>query len=207
MEDSDSKEATLVADQAQAALLTDPRALRYLAPFLIGEQTLSSAAAATGVAPSTMAYWLPRFLAAGLIRVASRRKRAGMASTCYRAAADLFLVDADQQRIEALRAYTAAALSEHISIAMGATRVTRTFRLAIKGRTAETVEVRADPGTAGNRELARLAIETVRLSHRQAQALWDDLTEVIARHQAGGGTGTEYLVQLAVAPTDPRRPS
>jgi DNA-binding transcriptional ArsR family regulator len=187
-------------------LLTDQRPLRCLAPFLCGEQTLSSASAAAGVPPSTMAYWLPRFRDAGLVEVAARRKRAGMASTSYRPAADVFLVDATlagQARIEALVNSGGAAFSESVG-AMRTMGRLDTLQLAVSGRTATAVDVRFARPASGQHAVVRQWIEPMRLSKAQAQALWDDLITVIERYKAADGHGTEYVLQFTIAPDDPR---
>lgn len=208
VEDSTSKETTLVADAAQVALLTDVRALRYLAPFLCGEQTLSSASAAAGVPPSTMAYWLPKFQQAGLIEVAGSRKRAGMASPRYRATADAFLIEAgqaDRGRVEALLTSARTAMNEHIGAAIDTMDITRMLRLAIRGNTPTMVDVHAEPCVPATPAVVRLSLDPLRLSHARARALWDDLRAVVERYKAGSGKGTEYVIQLGIAPAEPRR--
>ena len=207
MEGTASKERVITADAAQAALLTDQRPLRCLAPFLCGEQTLSSASAAAGVPPSTMAYWLPRFRDAGLVEVAAIRKRAGMASTSYRPAADVFLVDAGlagQARIGALVNAGGAAFSESVG-AMRTMGILDTLQLAVSGRTATAVDVRFGRPAPGQHAVVRQWIESMRLSKAQADALWDDLITVIERCKAASGHGTEYVLQFTIAPDDPRR--
>lgn len=207
MEDPSSKERVISANAVQARLLTDDRALRCLAPLLCGEHTLSSAAAAGDVPPSTMAYWLPRFLDAGLIEVASRRKRAGMTSTCYRPAADVFLIEAgllDQARIDALLD-SAGALRESVA-AMRTAGLLRTAGLAVRGRSPTTVQVtfNTPPGTP-TRVMVRQYIETMRLSREQAEELWADLVTLLKRYQAAGGKGSDYVLQVAISPADPNR--
>ena len=68
-------------------MLTNLRALRYLLPFMRQEHTLSTAAIALGRPPSTVAYWIPRFVRVGLVSHLGDEKRSGMAMPRYRAPA------------------------------------------------------------------------------------------------------------------------
>src|SRR5687768_15418609 len=68
------------------------RAIRKLEPFMRAEHTLSTAASSLGVSPSTLAYWIPRFVRNGLLHVVRHEERAGMAMTWYRASALSYFV-------------------------------------------------------------------------------------------------------------------
>src|SRR5207253_1990609 len=92
MKESVSKVTSFTVGPEGARLLTNPKALNYIGPFLVGPHTLTTAAGVLGVAPSTIAYWIPRFLGAGLIRETVRQRRAGMASPLYEAVAESFSV-------------------------------------------------------------------------------------------------------------------
>ena len=73
-------------------LLSNRKALHFLMPFLGAEHTLTSAAAALGKRPSTVAYWVPRFVDAGLLIHLGDEQRAGRAMPRYRAAARTFVI-------------------------------------------------------------------------------------------------------------------
>jgi hypothetical protein len=77
----------VVSEPEALALLSNLKALRALAPFLLCEQTLSSAAEFAKRRPSSLAYWVPKFLRAGLIEELRRERRAGAAMPVYRAVA------------------------------------------------------------------------------------------------------------------------
>lgn len=79
-----------VTDPEQARLLTDPRAKRYLRPFVARTLSLSEAAAEAGCALNAMHYRVGRFLAAGLIEVVGERPRSGRPVKLYRSSADAF---------------------------------------------------------------------------------------------------------------------
>jgi len=74
------------------ALLANRKALHFLMPFLRAEHTLTSAAVVLSKQPSTVAYWVPRFVDAGLLLHLGDEQRAGRASPRYRGAARSFVV-------------------------------------------------------------------------------------------------------------------
>jgi hypothetical protein len=81
-----------VSDPVQARLLSDPRAKRYLRPFVARTLSLSEAAAEAGCALNAMHYRVGRFLAAGLLVEVGERKRAGRPIRLYRSSADAFVI-------------------------------------------------------------------------------------------------------------------
>lgn len=87
---SSSPTTLTVTDPVQARLLTDPRAKRYLRPFVARTLTLSEAAAEAGCALNAMHYRVGRFLDAGLLVVVGERRRAGRPIKLYRSSADAF---------------------------------------------------------------------------------------------------------------------
>lgn len=80
-------ERCTITDAAAIALLVNIRAIRYLGPFLRRSHTLTSAAQSIHCSPSTMAYWLPRFVATGLVDHLRDQSRAGLRMPVYRAPA------------------------------------------------------------------------------------------------------------------------
>ena len=73
-------------------MLSDPRSLRYFEPFLARTVSVSQAAEEAGCELDTMYYRVRRFVAAGLLRVAELRRRAGRPMKLYRSVADEFVV-------------------------------------------------------------------------------------------------------------------
>ncbi len=205
MKDVDSKTTLRLDEPARVAMVTDQRALRYLAPFLSAEHTLSSAAAAAGVSPSTMAYWLPRFCALRLVEVTARNARAGMASKRYKAVADVFEVPADKVDPDRLGAIIGAAHD-----AMGDLLVVNWAKLwaagsleISAGEPADIVNIRFQPAEDdGRRPVVFLFNDVVAMSSAQARELRDELMATVKRHKAAASGGREYLVQVAVSPTD-----
>jgi hypothetical protein len=206
MKDADSKEELVLDDPAQIEVVSDLRAQQYLAPFLRGEHTLSSAAAAVGVSPSTMAYWLPRFCDLGLVEVVGIRQRAGMASKVYQATAGVFVVNAgrvDPSRLAALVHDADAQLREAVEAEMTRKNLWAAVRLEIRGHpsTDAGVTIRARPAELRDGVVC-LFNESFAMSPKLARALRDELFEVIGRFKANAEPGRDYLIHLALAPID-----
>jgi hypothetical protein len=205
MKDADSKEELVLDDQAQIDVVTDLRALGYLAPLLRGEHTLSSAAAAAGVSPSTMAYWLPRFCDVGLVEVVEMRQRAGMASKVYRATAKVFTVNAgrvDPARLTAIADDADSQVREAVDADMTRKNLWSAVRLEVRGHpgTDKGVSIRLRP--AEPRDGPFLFNESFSMSPKLARELRDELLEVIDRYKAKAEPGRDYLIHIALVPLD-----
>lgn len=90
-----SSQPMIVRDHIGVDLLLKVNALRQLRPYLQGEHTLGSAARVADVPASSHAYWVQRFLRAGLIEVTRLQPRAGKSIPHYRAVASEFQVPFD----------------------------------------------------------------------------------------------------------------
>lgn len=90
-----SNQPIVVRDHVGVDLLLKVNTLRHLTPFLQGEHTLGTAAKAVGVPASSLAYWVQRFLKAGLIEVTRLEPRAGKPIPHYRAVSSEFQVPFD----------------------------------------------------------------------------------------------------------------
>jgi hypothetical protein len=206
MKDGESKEELVLDDPAQIDVLTDLRALGYLAPLLRGEHTLSSAAAAAGVGPSTMAYWLPRFCKLGLVEVIGKRQRAGMASKVYRATAKVFVLNAgqvDPDRLAAFADNMDAQLRHAIETEATRQSLRSAIRLEIRGHQAtdKGIEIRAEPAAPHDRVVC-VIYESITMSTRLAQEFRAELLELVSRYKAKAEPGHDYLIHLALAPLD-----
>jgi hypothetical protein len=89
------KKLMIVRSHDAVDLLLNVQAARHLAPFMRCEQSLGSASAELERRPSSVAYWVGRFVQAGLLVVAREQPRAGKAIPFYRAAADEFQIPFD----------------------------------------------------------------------------------------------------------------
>lgn len=85
MDDQDWPEHFEITSLGAIEMLASLRTLRFLNPFMLDAQTQTSAAQVIGRPPSSMAYWVPRFLEAGLIIHIGDIARAGRPMPVYRA--------------------------------------------------------------------------------------------------------------------------
>lgn len=83
-----------MTDPDAARLLTSPRALRFLAPFLRGSASLTTAAKELAVRPSAVAYWLPQFRSADLIERTAVPAGGATNARWYRAPITSFFIPA-----------------------------------------------------------------------------------------------------------------
>ncbi len=88
----DRPERAEVREPTAIAMLTDLRALAMLTPFLRRTHTLSSAAREIGRPPSSLAHWIPKFLACDLLERRGTIRRAGAAMPRYRTPARALVV-------------------------------------------------------------------------------------------------------------------
>ena len=85
----------MVRDHVGVDLLLNLTATRRLAPFMRGEHTLGTAAAELQLPASSLAYWVGKFVRAGLVEVVRHEARAGKPIPIYRAASSEFHVPLD----------------------------------------------------------------------------------------------------------------
>jgi hypothetical protein len=97
MEDlvSNQHRVVVVRDHLGVDLLLKLSSTRCLGPFMRTEHTLGTAAAELQMPASTLAYYVKRFLRAGLLGVVRLEARAGKPIPVYRATADEFHVPFD----------------------------------------------------------------------------------------------------------------
>lgn len=199
----------VVRDRGAVELLTDLKAVRYLAPFLRRPHTLSSAAAVLGIVPSTLAYWLPRFVREGLLVELDPVARAGMPMRRYRATARELLVP-----------LAAMPLDRRVALLdAGRLRLLRRFLdgldevLAGKGLGGLVFRASSDDTDTGvaitvdEPEAARDWFDawmTAPLTAAQAKAFARDL-EMLVEKYSTGTTGRMYQIHLGFAP-EPRHP-
>lgn len=92
-----------VTDPAQVAILSDPRRVRFLRPFLARSVTVSQAASELDVTPNALLYRVRRMVDVGLLHVVEERPRAGRAVKVYRSSHDGYRVPMSAMRYDDLR--------------------------------------------------------------------------------------------------------
>ena len=92
MEHDDASSALIVTDPDVAAVLASPDHLRFVAPFVARERTMTDVARELDVPLSTLYRRVQRYVRLGLLRVAREEARAGRARKHYRSTRDAFFV-------------------------------------------------------------------------------------------------------------------
>lgn len=196
-------------DEEQARLLSDPVALRHLAPFVGRERSASRAAAESGASVEGQMYWVRKFLAAGLLREVRREARRGPPVRVYSAVAAGFRVPfhltpfADVEErvrtqllpLDRLRNRAAARLLTGSGL---------TARLIYRSgdELHEETDVAGDPGFSGPDAVGSGDFSTVvRLSEEDARwlrARLDDLRRELRARVRPDGEGRPHLVHTTV---------
>jgi hypothetical protein len=92
---SNQTRVVVVRDHLGVDLLLKLTSTRCLGPFMREEHTLGTAAAELEMPASSLAYYVQRFVRAGLVEVLRREPRAGKPIPVYRATAECFQVPFD----------------------------------------------------------------------------------------------------------------
>jgi hypothetical protein len=192
-----------VTDPDAIRMLTDLRSLRYLMPFLAGRHTLTSAAAVLDKRPSTLAYWIPRMVACGLLVHVDDEARAGAAMPVYRAPAREFTVPygsipierrvalLDEGRMQVLRRFLDG-VDEALESAGG-------FALSFRGHgDSGTVVDLVEPAQHQRTRTCTDAWRMLTLDEDDAHELADEMEAMIARYAARGGR-SRYVVHVGIA--------
>jgi hypothetical protein len=185
-------------------LLTGNRSLRLLRPFMLGAHTLTSAARELDRPVTTLAYWIPRFVASDLLVQLDVVARAGTAMPRYRAAARQFTVPVgalphdrriallDRGRLRLLDRFLDGvdeAVEREGGLSLGFAAGPDAGTMAI-----EMVE---DDVQRAQRDYTD-AWSVLRLDRADAQALARELEDVLARYSARRGR-RRYVVHMGLA--------
>lgn len=201
---------SVITRPAAVDLLFDLRGSKMLSPFLYDEQTLSTAAVALDVAPSTMAHWIPKFVRAHLIREVRREPRRGAPMRWYRAPSSILFVpmahipdttrigflDAGRRRVLDL---FSAGMDEQL-IKGPATGI------SFRSEGPNAVEVQLEPLPAERPEPWTEFWGTIKLSRDQAHGLAEEIAATIDRYRALEGGSVEVVVHAGVVRTASRKP-
>jgi hypothetical protein len=205
------KPGTVVKAEAAAALLVNTRALHFLAPFMIEANTLSMVAKQLGTAPSAVAYWVPQFLGAGLIRrVPPPRTQPSTRGKWYRSVSKSFLVptsllpaDHNGSSIENGRRHYIDAF--YAALATAASGDTRWVSVSVTGSNAQIRGSMLDPSMPDRRRGRTLdAWVECELTKTEARQLKEEMLALLANYRARerAPRRSTYIVHLGVAPSE-----
>jgi hypothetical protein len=203
--DPPQPEQATITDPHAVALVTDRTSLRFLAPFLEGPQTLTSAATALDRPRSSVAYWVPQFLQAGLIVRLADAIRRGPPMPRYRAVArqlaiplrvlplDRRVAFLDSGRHRLLRLFLDG-LDEVLSAERGAA-----LGVAAAGTGDGAAAITfIEPAARAQRRPYTDAWHVLRLDRSDAEALAEELEAVIERYAGRRGV-RRYVVHAGLA--------
>lgn len=204
-----SNQPVAVRDHLGVDLLLNLTALSRLAPFMHDEHTLGTAARAAKVPASSLAYWVQRFLKAGLIEVTRVVPRAGKPIPYYRAVTSEFRVPWDAMppgvRDEFLTRGRRGAFERFITASNQASALTSTSGLRISAHDDRGIELNVDerdndanPSTEWWGSVSLTDDEAA-----EVRRLLDDVRTRFSRDRDDPGR-TPYLMVLGFAP-DPKK--
>jgi hypothetical protein len=222
--DESSRERKRVDDPAAAAVVLDPAARRYLAPFLGRERRVSDVARELGADMSAVLYRVRQFLRLGLLEVARVEPRRGRAVRYYRSVAKRFFVPFGATTLaaqEALSPQTFAELQQALNESIGAawTEAAGDERPlgvhVFRGRDdAVLMDVVPDGDDEHPSDFFTSLLESdapavwdtwgsISLAPEDAKALQREIASLVGRYRRSGDGAPgerEYLLRLAMAP-------
>lgn len=209
----------------QVDILTDPKSLRRLAPFIGCEHTVKGAAEELGVSQHAMLYWVKKLVKLDLLEVVRTEPRAGKPVKFYQAPAEHFVIPLNAvsaATFEMLLAQHHATWEELlrkslVGSAHDAFERLHTWSLVVsKGEKAIRVDVTPE---AGNDALGydsmrqRLLTATapalldcwvpLGLSFEDAKNFQKELSDLLDRYERRPGA-QDYLARIALAPISKR---
>jgi hypothetical protein len=200
----------VVRDHVGVDLLLKLAATRCLGPFMRTEHTLGTAATELEMPASSLAYYVGRFVKAGLVQVVREQARAGKPIPVYRATADEFHVPFDSmppgRRDEFLNGSRKLVLGEF----------TAAVDRAIMDEGGSGIRVLADPVRGvqidfidGSRPSDVTATEwwgKLTLTDEVARRLRDELEDIVRRYSGEhpGPGKRNYIAMFGLVP-EPRR--
>lgn len=212
MEEKKSPKILSVHNPEAAAILTNPRTLRQLEPFLARENTVKDAAEETGEKPNTVLSRVRRFVRLGLLEVLREEPRQGRAVKVYRSTADGFFVPFEATSAESLEAalaerdaYWQALLRHNVvrarleKVGTYGTRIYRDARGRLQVQMALTPEQNTTTLAPDDPAVLSAWRDAVYLDFEDAKALQREMFDLLKRYQQKRGA-QRYIVRLGLAP-------
>jgi DNA-binding MarR family transcriptional regulator len=200
-----------ILDPELARVLTTPRTLQMLSPFVVSTCSASDAANLLGLEISAMTYWIKRFLKLDLIKVVDLEARKGRSIKHYHASSEAFFVpfqvipspslEAVQERLlEQIRAVMtrsqmAVILEEHPNAGVHVFSKQKVLRMNyVEGSNFEPLY-----SLGISRPAVLESWEVLKLDFETAKQLQIELTDLLERYKQNSGSH-RYLVNLRLAP-------
>ena len=212
MKETESPRVLRVENPEAAAVLTTPRTLRQLEPFLAREATVKEVAQETGEKPNTVLSRVRRFLGLGLLEVVREAPRQGRALKIYRSVADGFFVPFEATSAESLEAalaerdaYWQDLLRRNVvrarleKVETYGTRIYRDARGRLQVQMAVTPEQNHTTLAPNDPAVLSAWRDAVYLDFEDAKALQLEMFDLLKRYQQPRGA-QRYIVRLGLAP-------
>lgn len=183
-----------IENERAAAAFSNTR-VRALILHLVGdERSLTQLRPITGMGLSLLSYHVQKLLRLGLVKITREWARGGRPVKFYRATARSFFVSSHLCQVLP---------GDHLSIELRAS-----LERARRSNQSEGMLYSYEPGvgprmrrlTDGASANATEIWSVLKLSTGQAGKLAEEMRALIARYEAGPGTGVGYLVHAALAP-------
>lgn len=188
-------------------LLTDLRGLKMLTPFFTTAHTLTTAARSIGRPPSSLAHWVPRFVAAGLLERCGEIRRAGAPMPRYRTPAPMLVVpfamlpfDARVRMLDEGRMRILRRFFDGMDEALAASATTG-LSFAAYGDSGTIIDLDEPDGERAGRAFTD-GWYTLELDDADALSLARELEDLLRRYSAKRGR-RQYVAHGGVAP-DPQ---
>jgi hypothetical protein len=215
MKEEKSLSIKIIHDARAADTLVNPMTLRQLAPFLAQTRTVSDVALETGEKANTVLSRVRRFVALGLLEVASLEQRPGRPIKHYRTSADSFFVPYEATTAETLESLMAerdsyyetllrqgVVITRIHDIGTWGTRIYRDDKGRLQIQTAVTPDhnyTMIDPERPAVISAWR---DSVYLDFADAKALQREMFDLLERYQQKEGA-QRYIIRLGLAPVLP----
>ncbi|MCE9622868.1 MAG: hypothetical protein K8R99_11035 [Actinomycetia bacterium] len=189
-------------------LLLNVQAAKHLAPFMRCEQSLGSASVELDRRPSSVAYWVGRFVQAGLLVVTREQARAGKAIPYYRAAADEFQIPFDAMSPGVAEEFLHGA--RNVMVKEFATSVERAARkhftdgITVTGHPQRGMSISfIEPTRDGSTSPVTEWWGKVSLSKAEAGELQKEMEALVSRFSSDvpGRGKSPYLIMVGITPT------
>jgi hypothetical protein len=202
----------IITDAEAADVLTNPKMLRQLEPFLARALTVTQAAQETGEKANTVLSRVRRFVKLGLLEVTQAIKRKGRSIKQYRTAADVFFVPYEVTSAESLESalaerdrYWEALLRKSVvkarveDVGSWGTRIYRDERGRLQIQAAITPDKNYTMLDKNRPAVLSSWRDSVYLDFEDAKTLQRELFELLKKYQQKQGA-QRYIMRLGVAP-------
>jgi hypothetical protein len=208
---SNQNRVNVVRDHLAVDLLMKLTSTRCLGPFMRAEHTLGSAAAELDMPASSLAYYVGRFVKAGLVEVLREQARAGKPIPVYRATAREFHVPFDAmppgRRDEFLNGGRTRVLGEFTAAVERAILDEADSGIRILADPVRGVQINFIEGSSLSDIAATEWWGKIRLTDDEARRLRDELVDIVHRYTSDRpepGRGN-YIAMFGLVPEGRRR--